>query len=79
MYFFGPISNISVLSEFKRRKLLVIQSFTVFLYKIDVFPINSTLYFKTLIVHVCGGGGAEGGPDKTLCPGAFDFLIRACL
>ncbi len=25
--FFGPISNISVLSEFNRRKLLVIQSF----------------------------------------------------
>ncbi len=28
LLFLGPISNISVLSEFNRRKLLVIQSFT---------------------------------------------------
>ncbi len=27
-------------------------------------------------VCVCGGGGGGGG-DKTLCPGASEFLIRA--
>ncbi len=34
---------------------------------------KSCIRFNTLIVHMCVGGG---GGDKTLCPGAFEFLIR---
>ncbi len=34
--FIGPISNISVLSEFKRRNLLVIQSFTFLTHSVSL-------------------------------------------
>ncbi len=36
MLFFGPISNISVLSEFNRRELLVIQSFTFLTHSVSL-------------------------------------------
>ncbi len=43
--FFGPISNISVLSEFKRRKLLVIQSLNFFTHyvSLDSLEVSSGL------------------------------------
>ncbi len=40
VYLFGPISNISVLFEFNRRKVLAIQSFT-FLTHLDHLEVSS--------------------------------------